>query len=82
MKNSNVTAVIKRQVHLKILVNSKASHKSLMLKHLQKLKQVNPQLIEMKIYDVSNWISTILRRKDIIISYNLIGQFERVPRKP
>ena len=58
-KGLKVTAVIKRQVHLKILVNSKASHKSLMLKHLQKLKQVNPQLIEMKIYDVSNYIITI-----------------------
>ena len=45
-------AVQDRKVRVKLLVNSRASHKSLMLKHLHDLINFDPQLIQAKIYSV------------------------------
>ena len=46
-------AITKRKVTVKILVNSKATHKNLMKYHLQKLVQVNPKRVQVKVYSVS-----------------------------
>ena len=46
-------AITKRKVTVKILVNSKATHKNLMARHLQKLVQINPKLVQVKVYSVS-----------------------------
>lgn len=43
-------AVQERHVQVKFLVNSRASHKDLMLKHLKSLKQSNPDKIDIKMY--------------------------------
>ena len=45
-------AVTKRRVTVKFLLNSRASHMDLMLKHMEDLLHVNPRLIEIKIYTV------------------------------
>ena len=45
-------AVTKRRVNVKFLLNSRASHMDLMLKHMKQLLNVNPRLIEIKIYTV------------------------------
>ena len=45
-------AVTKRRVNVKFLLNSRASHMDLMLKHMEDLLNVDPRLIEIKIYTV------------------------------
>ena len=47
-------AVLQRNVTVKFLVNSRASHLDLMLKHMDDLLNVNLNLIEIKIYSVSS----------------------------
>ena len=46
-------AIKKRKITVKFLVNSKASHKELMLKHLRLLKQFSPGRVTVKIFTVS-----------------------------
>ena len=47
------SAVLKRKVHVKFLLNARASHKALMLKHMKELVLVDPTKISVKIYTVS-----------------------------
>lgn len=48
-------AVTKRKVIVKFLVNSRASHKTLMLQHMKDLINVDPKRIQVKIYSV-RWL--------------------------
>ena len=45
-------AVTQRNIEVKFLVNGRASHKELMLKHLRNLMEVAPLSIQIKIYQV------------------------------
>ena len=51
-----IIAITKRKVSVKFLVNSRASHKYLMIRHLKKLIEVDPALVQVKIYSVCIFI--------------------------
>ena len=47
-------AILERKVTVNFLVNSLASHRDLMVKHLKRLVKLNPKKVQVKLYTVSS----------------------------
>ena len=61
-----IIAITKRKVSVKFLVNSRASHKYLMIRHLKKLIEVDPALVQVKIYSVCIYLSNYIERVKVL----------------
>ena len=58
---SLLSAILERKVTVNFLVNSLASHRDLMVKHLKRLVKLNPKKVQVKLYTVSSCTISIFK---------------------
>ena len=67
-------AILERKVTVNFLVNSLASHRDLMVKHLKRLVKLNPKKVQVKLYTVSSCNIPLFRFRQLYLILLLLYQ--------